>query len=247
MAWLRPFALAALALAAACNTPAPERGDAAPLDPALTATISGRVVVDGPVPPAGTLRIDGDRHCVTITGGDEIADESVLVGDGMGLANAFVYVGAGLEKHAFPVPAEPSVLDRQTCRYVPRVLGVRVGQPLEVRNSDPLLHNVRAEGEINQPFNIGQPVQGTMFSRTFTTREVMVPFTCDVHAWMRAYVGVLEHPHFAVTTSTGAFELKGLPPGEYTVEAWHEQLGVRAERVSVEAGDVRDVGFTFAR
>ena len=117
------------------------------------------------------------------------------------------------------------VLDQQKCRYVPRVLGVQVGQALTIRNSDSLLHNVRAEAQINQPFDVGTPIQGMEIKRTFSTREVMVPFKCNVHAWMNAYVGVLEHPFFAVSDDSGRFSIPHLPPGTYTIEVWHETAG----------------------
>ncbi len=239
-----------VALASACGsqtgatpTDAPPDG----VDPATTGTVTGRVQFDGVVPAAEVLRIDGDRQCVTLNGGDTVpAERLVLGGDGRALANAFVYVTSGLEAYRFRAPVEPVVLDQQRCRYVPRVIGVMVGQPLEVRNSDPLLHNVRADGAINQPFNMGQPVQGTRFTRTFTTREVMVPFTCDVHAWMNAYAGVLEHPFHAVSGPDGTFTLSGLPPGTYTIDAWHESLGTRTETVTLGPRDTKDVVFTFA-
>ena len=238
----------ATVLTVACGgSPAPAPSASAGPDPAITATISGRVRFDGPAPAAEFVRLDADRNCVTLTGSDQRPTEFILLGSGDALQNVFVYVKDGLEKHTFPVPSPPVVLDQQKCRYVPRVLGVRVGQPLEILNSDPLLHNVRADGAINQPFNQGQPVQGMKFSRTFTTREVMVPVKCDVHPWMNAYVGVLEHPYFAVTGEAGTFSLPNLPPGTYTIEAWHERLGVRTTQVTVGPKGSKDVVFTFTR
>ena len=152
-----------------------------------------------------------------------------------------------LTGHSFPIPTEPVLLDQDKCRYTPRVLGVRVGQPLAIRNSDPLLHNVRASGKINQPFNMSTPLEGVTFNRTFATREVMVDFKCDVHAWMRAFVGVLDHPYFGTTGQDGRVALNNLPPGTYTIEAWHEQLGVKTQQVTVGARDSKDVAFAFAR
>ena len=168
-----------------------------------------------------------------------------VVGDGGTLANVFVYVKSGLEGRSFPVPAEPVVLDQQQCWYVPRVVGVRVGQPLQVLNSDPLLHNVRAAAAVNEPFNQGQPVQGMRFSHTFSTEEVMVPFKCDVHAWMAAWVGVVNHPYFAVTGPSGEFSLPNLPAGTYTVEAWHEAAGTQTASVTVSAQGTATLSMTF--
>jgi plastocyanin len=243
----RRLVIAATLLAAGCggSAPASSTAPASGPDPAHTAAISGRVTFDGPAPASEVVRIDGDRNCVSLVGTDRRPAEYVVPGDDQTLQNVFVYVKSGLETHAFPVPANAVVIDQQQCRYLPRVVGVRVGQPLEVRNSDPLLHNVRAEGAINQPFNQGQPVQGMKFSHTFTTREVMVPLTCDVHAWMNAYVGALEHPYFSVTGQDGTYALPRLPPGTYTVEAWHERLGVRSQQVVLGPGEAKDVVFTY--
>jgi plastocyanin len=232
---LLPTLLVAMAAAAACggsapSTPAPSGPVASPVDPASAARITGHVRFNGAAPAAEVVRISGDKSCVTLNGSDEQSADAI-----------------GLEKVTLPIPGEPVVIDQQKCRYVPRVVGVRVGQALQVKNGDPLLHNVRSDPEINQPFNQGQPVQGMAYTHTFTTREVMVPITCDVHAWMRAYVGALEHPYFAVTGEDGAFTLPNLPPGTYTIAAWHERLGTKEQPVTLGSKDTKDVDFTFAR
>jgi plastocyanin len=193
------------------------------------------------------MRLDGDPKCVTENGGKERADESLVVGQNQAVQNVFVYVKDGLGAFGFPVPTEAVLLDQDKCRYTPRVLGVRVGQPLSIRNSDPLLHNVRANGAINQGFNTSTPLEGISFERTFATKEVMIPFKCDVHAWMSAFVGVLDHPYFGTTTPEGKVVLANVPPGTYTIEAWHETLGTRTEQVTIGAKETKDVAFTFAR
>jgi hypothetical protein len=122
---------------------------------------------------------------------------------------------------------------------------MRTGQKLEILNSDPTLHNIHATPKSNSEFNTGQPIQGMKTEHTFNSQEVMVPFKCDVHGWMNAYVGVLDHPYFAVTGPDGKFSLKGLPPGTYTVEAWHEKLGATTQSVTLAAKETKDVSFTF--
>jgi hypothetical protein len=122
---------------------------------------------------------------------------------------------------------------------------MRVGQPLQVLNSDPTLHNIHAIPKNNQEFNTGQPIKGMKFEHTFTAKEVMVPFKCDVHGWMNAYAGVLDHPYSAVTANTGAFELKTLPPGTYVIEAWHEKLGAQTQSVTIGEKETKEVTFTF--
>jgi hypothetical protein len=118
---------------------------------------------------------------------------------------------------------------------------------LQVRNSDPLLHNVRANGVINQAFNKSTPLEGVSFTHTFATKEVMIPFKCDVHGWMSAYVGVLDHPYFGTTGAEGTVALGNLPPGTYTIEAWHEALGTRTQQVMIAAKESKDVSFAFTR
>ncbi|MDP2318537.1 MAG: hypothetical protein Q8O42_04250 [Acidobacteriota bacterium] len=235
-------------LACGSSTPTAPPPAAAPVvDPATAAAVTVTVNFEGAAPVPVMMRLDGDKRCVAEVGSDQRADESILLGTGSALQNVFVYVTDGLAGRAFPIPTEPVVLDQDQCRYTPRVLGVRVGQPLTIRNSDPLLHNVRSEGQINQPFNMSTPVEGMTFDRTFATREVMVDIRCDVHAWMRAFVGVLEHPYFGTTGQDGRVALNNLPPGTYTIEAWHEQLGVKTQQITVGSKEMKDVSFTFAR
>ena len=169
----------------------------------------------------------------------------VVVGEGGGIQNVFVYVKDGLGNLRFPVPSAPVVLDQKGCRYAPHVGGAQVGQQVDVVNNDPTLHNVHALPAANREFNFGQPLPGMKQSHRFSTREVMVPFKCDVHPWMRAYVGVLDHPYFGVTGADGTFSLNGLPPGTYTVEAWHETLGTQTQTVTIGAKESREVAFSF--
>lgn len=240
-------AIGALSLACGGSTEstAPAAAPAPAVDPSAVATVTGRIVLDGTPPPSEVIRLDGDPKCVTLAKGEERRTEYIVMGDNSTLQNVFVYVKDGLRPSLYPVPTTPVVLDQQRCRYVPRVLGIQVGQPLTIRNSDPLLHNVRAEGQINQPFDVGTPIQGMEIKRTFSTREVVVPFKCNVHAWMNAYVGVLEHPFFTVSDASGRFSIAQLPPGTYTIEIWHERLGTQTQQVTLAAKDTKDLTFTY--
>ena len=225
------------------SAPAERAPIANPVDPATAGTVSGRVTFDGTPGKPVVLRMESDPACVQP--GASTTAESLVVGEGGGLQNVFVYVKDGLGDLRFPVPPAPVVLDQKGCRYAPHVLGVQVGQPLEVLNSDPTLHNVHALPTANREFNTGQPLAGMKHTHRFSTREVMVPFKCDVHPWMRAFIGVLDHPYFGVTTADGTFTLEGLPPGTYTVEAWHETLGMQTQSVTIAAKESRDVAFSF--
>ncbi|MGH7701238.1 MAG: carboxypeptidase regulatory-like domain-containing protein [Gemmatimonadales bacterium] len=175
------------------------------------------------------------------------ANPVVVTGSGGGLANVFVYVKAGLPAGAqYTAPTAPVAIDQDGCLYHPRVLGLMVGQPLEIRNSDSLLHNIKAVPASNRPFNISQPAAGMRTTRTFNTPEVMVPLECNVHGWMNAYVGVVTHPFHAVSGENGSFTISGLPAGTYTIEAWHERFGTRTATVTVAAGGSATADFTFA-
>ncbi|MEP7118150.1 MAG: carboxypeptidase regulatory-like domain-containing protein [Acidobacteriota bacterium] len=235
----------AAAVTAGCGGGAAPAPATTALDPATTGTVTGKVRLDGVPPPAQLVRMDGDKTCAKLVPGAERATERYIVGDGGTLGNVFVYVTTGLERRSFPIPDQPVVLDQQRCWYTPRVIGVRVGQPFQILNSDPLLHNVRAAAEVNEPFNQGQPVQGMRYSHTFSTEEVMVPLKCDVHAWMNAWVGVVNHPYFAVTGPDGAFSLPNLPAGTYTVAAWHEAAGVVTGTATVTAQGLATLDLTM--
>lgn len=252
---MRSFGLAGsvafLMISMACGgndaSPTPAVPAGPPVDPATAGTITATVTFEGTVPPPEMITLTGDPKCVSENGSPQRADETIVVGENQALQNVFIYVKDGLGGFSYPVPTEPVVLDQDKCRYTPHVLGVRVGQPLQVHNSDPLLHNVRSNAVINQAFNKSTPIEGMRFDHVFATREVMVPFKCDVHGWMSAYVGVLDHPYFGTTAADGKVVLANLPPGTYTIEAWHEALGTRTQQVTIAAKESRDVSFTFSR
>jgi plastocyanin len=241
--------IAVLALgAAACGGGSPENAAPAapianPVDAATAGNMAGRITFEGTAPKPGVVRMDSDPNCVQQ--GATSTDETVIVGDGGALQNVFVYVKDGLGNLRFPIPSTAIVLDQKGCHYVPHVLGAQVGQSVDIVNSDPTLHNVHAIPKANQEFNMGQPLPGIKHTHQFSTKEVMVPFKCDVHPWMHAYIGVVDHPYFAVTGADGAFTLKGLPPGTYTVEAWHESLGTQTQTVTIGERETKDIAFSF--
>ncbi len=221
--------------------PAAPAALANPVDPATAGNIAGRILFEGTPPKPTPIKMGSDPYCDKQ--GAAVTETVVVNGDG-GLKNVFVYVKDGLGNLRFPVPSSPVVLDQKGCRYVPHVFGVQVGQPVEIVNSDPTLHNIHALAEANREFNMGQPAPAKDI-HTFSTREVMVLFKCDVHRWMTAYGGVLDHPFYSVTTDDGRFELKGLPPGTYTIEAWHETLGTATQTVTIGEKETKDVPFSF--
>jgi hypothetical protein len=215
------------------------------VDAATAGNITGTIALEGTPPANETIRMNADPVCMKQATGTQTQETFVVGSDGKTLGNVFVYVKDGLGNYVFDTPTQAVTLDQHGCRYTPHVFGIRVGQPLEILNSDPTLHNIHATPKVNQEFNNGQPIQGMKTQHTFTAKEVMVPFKCDVHGWMNAYVGVLDHPFFDVTEADGKFELNGLPPGTYTIEAWHERLGPMTQSVTVTEKGTQDVTFTF--
>ena len=243
------LSILAVAAAAACggggeSEPAAVAEPAAPVfDPSTAGNVSGMVMVDGELPAAEELMMNSDPNCVTAATNTM---SSTYVGSDGHLGNVFVYVREGLGDMTFPTPSEVVTLNQEGCRYIPHVMGIQVDQTLNIVNSDPTLHNIHATPAANQEFNMGQPIQGMQFERTFDTPEVMVPMRCDVHGWMNSYIGVLEHPFFAVTGEDGMFDISTLPPGDYVLEAWHEALGTQTQNVTVTTGGTAEVSFTFS-
>ncbi len=237
--------LAALALAGCGGggAEAPPAEPAATVDPATAGTISGRISLDGEAPAADAIQMAADPNCARMHD-SPVMTEFVIAGADGGLQNAFVYLKSGIGGY-FPPPAEPVVLNQEGCIYLPHVFGIQVGQELQILNSDQTLHNIHATPAANQEFNIGQPVMGMSTTRTFDTVEVMVPFKCDVHRWMNSYVGVLDHPYFAVSAADGSFSIGNVPPGDYTVGVWHERLGEQEMTVTVGELATVDASFVF--
>lgn len=227
---------ATLAGAACGSAPAskPASGPLKKVDPVTAGSLTGRVTFKGPAPAPETLQINEDPVCQQAFAGNMKSDAIQISADGS-IANAFVYIKDTLADYAFDVPTQPIVLDQKGCRYTPRVFGVRVGQTVDMSNSDATLHNVHALPMNNTEFNIGLPMQNSHMTEVFSAPEVMVRFKCDVHAWMNAYGGVVPHPFFAVTGADGAFSMKGLPPGEYELAVWHEKLGTTSQKVTIGA------------
>jgi len=242
--------LGGLPLTAACGGQSPQQSAppstavaAAPVATAgATGSIVGRVSYEGNVSPAERVKLSADPKCLAMHK-EGLEKQPILVKDG-GLADVLVYVKSGIGG-SYAAPAEPALLDQHGCSYTPHVLAVQAGQPIKVRNSDDTLHNIHPRPSVNSEFNIGQPRQGMESTRTFDKPELKIPVGCDVHPWMRAYVHVLSNPFFAITADDGGFEIKGLPAGEYEIEAIHEKLEPMAGKVSVKDGEAAKLDLAF--
>ena len=215
-----------------------------PLDPAATGTITGTVGFDGPVPAMAMLPLGGEPICSAQHQGPVLAGDA-LVHDGR-VENAFVYIKEGLGTRVFTVPGAAITIDQKGCLYRPRVAGAQLGQPITFVNSDALLHNVHGSPAASSPWNFGMGVQGSRRTITVEKPEVMIQLRCDVHPWMRAYLGVVDHPYFAVTGPDGRFTFPNVPAGTYTLATWHERFGAQEAKTTVTAKETQDVSFHYA-
>jgi len=203
-----------------------------------TGGIAGKTTLSGTPPAEVPIKFDADPKCKTMHSASATTRHYVVDGSG-NLANVFVYVKEGLAGKKFPAPSSAVVLDQQACLYQPYVLGLQAGQTLTIQNSDDTLHNVHALGKNNPEFNIAQPVKGVKTDKQFTKTEVFLKFKCDVHPWMFAYIGVVEHPFFAVTGADGSFKIAGVPDGDYTIAAMHPKAGEKTAKVKIAGGEVK--------
>ena len=207
-------------------------------------TIKGTIHFEGAGPKLRAVKMDADPVCKASHDGP-VYSETVVINDNSTLKNVLVSIEAGLEGQTFPVPEEPVVLDQTGCRYEPHVWGAMAGQPVEIRNSDRTLHNVHSLAEVNPQFNMAMPKIVRKKTRIFKKPEDVFAIKCDVHPWMRTWVGIFDHPFFATSDTGGSYIIADLPAGTYTVRAWHERLPAMTKEITVKEGETITLDFTF--
>lgn len=230
----------------ACNsqpTPKPPRTPT-PLDLSTVGTVSGRAVFKGTLPEQTTLQLGGWSACATQHPNSLPKAGDILVHDGY-LQNVVVYIKEGLGDRVFMVPEEAVLSDQQGCMFQPRIMTARVDQLIRFLNSDPIAHNVHGLPQQARPWNFSLGVKGASQTIMVETPENVIPIKCDIHGWMRAYVGVFDHPYFAVTDARGEFSLPNIPPGQYTIEAWHERFGAQQQQIMIGEKEAQEIVFTF--
>src|SRR3979411_1509318 len=246
------LALLSLLLLAACNkkenteqssnTPAETAAPAAaatPIDPATVASVNGTVKFDGTAPKPSKIDMSQDPAC---KGTNEAENIVVSGGD---LANVFVYVKEGAGNRTFDDPKDPVVLDQSGCKYHPHVLGVMTGQTVQIKNDDATTHNIHPTPKDNREWNESQPPSSPAIEKNFAREEIMLPVKCNQHPWMKMYVSVVKTPFYAVPDKSGKYEIKGLPPGDYTIAFVHEKLGEQDQKVTVGPKDTKTVDASF--
>ncbi len=218
-------------------------GDFVTVDPAKAATVTGKVKLDGDAPKMPAINMSAEPDCKGLHEGAPAA-EVVVASDGM-LQNVFVWVKSGLNGKFKPSTTAVH-LDQKGCIYQPHVLGVQVGQPVQITNSDPTTHNVHPLPKTNREWNKSQTGGGSPIDYPFPRLEIMIPVKCNIHPWMRSYISVVDSPFFGVSGADGSFEIKGLPAGTYTIEAVHEKFGATETSVTVGDAESKDIEFTFS-
>jgi hypothetical protein len=237
---------AALALAGCARNESSEPELAAPaatVDLSTAGSITGTVTLDGPPPAPRKIIMSAGPECAKLS--PSLTYPQVVIGDDSTLANVVVYIKSGLGRYRFDMPTTPARLDQKGCMFQPHVLALMARQPLEVANADPIVHNVHPAPHDNRAWNKSQPVGGSPIETSFDHPELAIPVLCNVHPWMRAYLFVFADPYFDVTSRTGTFNLKNLPPGTYTIEAWQEKYGTLDQTVTLAAKESKSILFTF--
>jgi len=208
-----------------------------------SSSITGRVKIEGARPKSLHISMAADPACAKAHPSG-VNNDDVVAGSEGGLENVVVFVSQGLPAGGFNAPAEPAHIEQKGCMYEPHVVAVQENQKLRVVNEDATLHNIHPLPSNNREWNKAEP-PGSTIEETFPREEVAIPVKCNVHPWMRSYIAVFRHPFFAVSGKNGAFELKNLPPGNYTIEAWHEKLGKSQQTITVGAGETKSLDFVF--
>ena len=243
--------LGALAFLAAPSTPMPEflptglECRNVPAEPAQAdeggATVSGRVRIKGEIPKRRKIATNADPKCAALHPGELLSDDFVIDPQG-DVQWALVYVKEGLGDQVFTPPKTPVVVEQRGCHFEPHVMGIMTGQELMFRNQDALMHIVHVIPKNNREFGFSQAHLGEERTKVFSKKETIRLF-CDVHPWMVAWIVVLEHPFYGVTAADGRYKIKGLPPGQYTLEVWHEGYKSVTQPIEVKAKESKTVNF----
>ena len=237
--YLAIIAVLALSMAATQALRAGSPPDAA----ANSADVNGTVKLEGTAPKLTHINMSADPACAKSHPGGATVQDIAADANG-GLENVVVFVVDGLGNKTFDPPSQPAVMEQKGCMYQPHVVAMQTNQKLEVVNDDSTIHNIHPLPLNNREWNKAQ-APGTRVDMTFAREEIAIPMKCNVHPWMRSYIAVFKHPYFAVSTENGSFDLKNLPPGNYTVQAWHEKLGTLTQKVTVGPGETKTLDLVF--
>ena len=237
------LALTAMICISSLKTVKADRPASASNSTAGTATLKGVVKFVGAAPKSTRVNMAADPRCAKQHPAP-VLSQDVVTDANHGLQNVIVFIADGLGNQTFDPPSKPVVLAQKGCMYQPHVLAMQANQRLEVVNDDPTSHNIHPIPANNREWNKSEP-PGSKAEETFPREEIAIPVKCNIHPWMRGYVAVFKHPYFAVTGEDGSFDLSSLPPGTYTIKAWHEKLGTSTQTITVSANETKAIDFVF--
>jgi len=218
--------------------------NAKPVDASTAGSVTGTIHFEGNAPPPKTINMAAVPVCAKQRTSPATTEE-VVVGDNGTLQNVVVYLKGDFSAYSFPRSADPVKVDQNGCIYQPHVAALMTGESLQISNSDAATHNVNAVAKRNRGWNETQAPGSSAFSQQFTREEVAVRVKCNVHPWMRMYVAVIGNPYFQVTGKDGSFTLKNVPPGTYTLSAWHEAYGVKEQTITIAPNQQLSASLTF--
>ena len=208
--------------------------------------VTGKVTYSGPPVVPQPINFGAEKQCAEVHGDKMPVNEDLVINPNGTVKWALVRIQEDVPGD-YPVPTDPVLIDQTGCTFVPHVSSVRAGQPVEFKNSDAVLHNVRGFSKLGQSFNVAQPIQGMKTKKTFALPEPEMPIKCDVHFWMIGYLHIMPNPFYAITGDDGTFAIKGLPAGTYTLELWHEKLGSQTQTITVKDGETETADFVLER
>ncbi|MEE2823053.1 MAG: carboxypeptidase regulatory-like domain-containing protein [Acidobacteriota bacterium] len=222
----------------------PETPQSSAPDLSQSGSVTGRVSFEGEAPKMARIRMGAEPSCEEKHGGP-IYSQDVVVNDNGTLKNVFIWIKEGMDQYSFETPSDPAVLDQDGCLYTPHVLGVQMGQGIQMLNSDQATHNIHPVPANNREWNISQAA-GQEMTRSFPRQEITIPVKCNIHPWMKSYIAVVPHPYFSVTSDDGTFEINNMPPGDYTIEVWHETYGTQEQQIKIDPNSSQNIEFSYS-
>jgi plastocyanin len=215
-----------------------------PVDPTTAGSVTGTILFTGVPPKMKAISMVTVPNCAKMHSMPAMTEDFVP-GDNGTLQNVIVYLQGDFSAYSFPAASAPVRVDQEGCIYTPHVVAKMTGDPLEVTNKDAVTHNINAMSQLGQGWNESQMRGGDPIVRRFSKEEVPIIVKCNMHPWMRFYLAVVDHPYFQVTGKDGQFALRNVPPGTYTLTAWHEAFGAKKQTVIIQPKQEQKISFTF--
>jgi hypothetical protein len=203
--------------------------------------IAGRVSFDGTPAKPRTIDMSQEPSCAKQYS-KPVTAETVVTGPDNALENVVVYVSAGAPDEA--PPEKPAVLVQKGCRYTPHILAFQANQDFEIMNEDQTSHNIHTLPTSNREWNKSQPPGAPPIEDKYARPE-FIPIKCNIHPWMKGTLAVMKNSHYMITTDNGEFKLPNLPPGNYTITAWHESYGEQSQQVTITGSETKNLNFVF--